>query len=293
VVSLAVTPADNHSADRLARALGRFTKEDPTFRTYVDPESKQTIIQGMGELHLDVYVERMRREYKSQVETGKPQVAYRETVTSPVEFDYTHKKQTGGAGQYGRVVGRIEPLADGDYQFADLVKGGRIPREFIPSCDKGFRAALAKGSLIGAPITGVRVVLTDGLSHAVDSSDIAFQTAARDAFREVYNKAVPRILEPIMKVSVEGPSEFAGNVFASINQRRGIIVSSLEDGVFSRVDAEVPLNEMFGYATTLRSLTQGKAEFTMEFARYGRVPESIAESLMAEYRDKLRSGTGK
>jgi elongation factor G len=286
VISLAVTPLDNKSSDNISKALNRFTKEDPTFRTYVDPDSKQTIIQGMGELHLDVYIERMKREYKTEVETGKPQVAYREAISQRAEFDYTHKKQTGGSGQYGRVVGYIEPMKEGIYEFVDEIKGGRIPKEYIPSCDKGFQSALKKGSLIGFPITGVRVILEDGQYHAVDSSDIAFRTAARQAFNKAYAKARPQILEPIMKVSVEGPSEFAGNVFATISQRRGIISSSVEDGTFARVDAEVPLSEMFGYATTLRSLTQGKAEFTMEFQKYGRVPANIAEELMEEFRNK-------
>ncbi len=286
VISLAVKPADNRSSDNLAKALNRFAKEDPTFKTYVDPESKQTIIQGMGELHLDVYLERMKREYKADVETGQPQVAYREAISQQAEFDYTHKKQTGGAGQYGRVIGYIEPLDDGQYEFVDHVKGGHIPREFIPSCDKGFKSALQKGQLIGFPIASVRVVLVDGNAHSVDSSDIAFQTAARAAFRQAYLKARPQVLEPVMKLSVEGPSEFVGNVFSTINQRRGIIVSTVEDGTFARIDAEVPLSEMFGYATTLRTLTQGKAEFTMEFLKYGKVPVNIAEKLRAEYLEK-------
>jgi elongation factor G len=279
VISLAIKPSDKKALDRMAKALNRFTKEDPTFRTFVDHESHETIIQGMGELHLDVYVERMKREYDAEVETGKPQVAYREAITQKAEFDYTHKKQTGGAGQYGRVIGYVEPLAEGVYEFVDEVRGGRIPREFIPSCDKGFKAVVKKGDLIGFPVTGVRIVLTDGQYHDVDSSDNAFQAAARGAFRQVYRKAKPQILEPVMKVSVEGPTEFAGAVFGSINQRRGIIVSSVEDGNFSRVDAEVPLSEMFGYSMQLRSLTQGKAEFTMEFLKYGRVPASVAEEL--------------
>jgi elongation factor G len=213
-------------------------------------------------------------------------VAYRESITQRVEFDYTHKKQTGGAGQYGRIMGIIEPLAEGNYEFRNEVKGGRIPREFIPSCDKGFRASLRKGRLIGFPIVGVRIILTDGQAHAVDSSDLAFQAAAQGAFWQAYERARPVALEPIMKVSVEGPSEFAGNVFASISQRRGIIVSSVEDGVFARVDAEVPLAEMFGYSTVLRSLTQGRAEFTMEFLKYGRVPAAVAEALVAAYRER-------
>jgi elongation factor G len=290
VISLAIKPADKNALDRMAKALNRFTKEDPTFRTHVDPESHETIIQGMGELHLDVYVERMKREYNAEVETGRPQVAYRESITSRVEFDYLHKKQTGGAGQFGRVIGYLEPLAEGTYEFVNEVKGGRIPREFILSCDKGFQSSLKKGELIGFPVIGVRVVLTDGAYHDVDSSDHAFQAAAVGAFRQVYRKAKPQILEPIMKVSVEGPSEFAGNIFASINQRRGIIVSSVEDGAFSRVDAEVPLSEMFGYSMQIRSLTQGKAEFTMEFLKYGRVPAPVAEELMARHADRKAQG---
>jgi elongation factor G len=272
----------------MAKALNRFTKEDPTFRTYVDPESNQTIVQGMGELHLEVYIERMRREYKSEVETGMPQVAYREAIMQKAEFNYTHKKQTGGSGQYGRVAGYMEPWSEGDYEFVDNVKGGAIPTEYVPSCDKGFREAVKKGSLIGFPIVNIRCVINDGASHPVDSSDIAFQLAAIGAFREAYSKAKPCILEPIMKVSVEGPTEFQGNVFASINQRRGIISASTEDGVFSRVEAEVPLSEMFGYSTTLRSMTQGKAEFTMEFEKYGKVPVSISEALVKEYQEKRK-----
>ncbi len=291
VISLAISPADNNSADRMAKALNRFTKEDPTFRSHVDPESNQTIIQGMGELHLDVYLERMKREYRAEVHTGKPQVAYREAISQKAEFDYTHKKQTGGSGQYGRVVGALEPNPKGVYEFVNEVRGGRIPKEFIPSCDKGFRAVMKKGPLIGFPVIGVRVVLKDGQSHTVDSSDIAFQMAAQGAFRQVYKKAKPQILEPVMKVSVEGPTEFAGAVFGSINQRRGIIVSSVEDGMFSRVDAEVPLSEMFGYSTVLRSLTQGKAEFTMEFLKYGKVPGYVTEALMAEHEDKKKDAS--
>ena len=288
VISLAIEPVDKAAADRVAKALNRFTKEDPTFRTYVDPESSQTVIQGMGELHLDVYVERMKREYRAEVKTGMPQVAYREAVSQAVDFDYTHKKQTGGAGQYARVIGRLEPLAKGAFEFVNDVKGGRIPREFIPSCEKGFRASLRKGQLIGFPVIGVKVVVNDGQYHPVDSSDIAFQTAAQGAFKQAYMKAKPQILEPIMKVSVEGPSEFAGNVFATISQRRGVIISSVEDGTFSRVDAEVPLAEMFGYSTVLRSLTQGKAEFTMEFLKYGKVPPHIAEMLTEQHLEAER-----
>jgi elongation factor G len=190
------------------------------------------------------------------------------------------------------VAGVLEPFPGGTYEFVNEVKGGRIPKEFIPSCNKGFRAALKKGDLTGFPVIGVRIVLQDGQSHEVDSSDMAFQAAAAGAFKQAYAKAKPQVLEPVMKVSVEGPSEFSGHIFASLNQRRGIIVSSVEDGTFARVDAEVPLSEMFGYATVLRSLTQGKAEFTMEFLKYGRIPAQVAEELIAEYRE-LRAKEGR
>jgi elongation factor G len=288
VISLAVKPKDKKSADNMSKALNRFSKEDPTFRSFVDPESKETIIRGMGELHLEIYIERMKREYNVELDTGMPQVAYRETITHRVEFDYTHKKQTGGAGQFGRVAGIMEPIHDKDYEFVDEIKGGAIPREFISSCDKGFKACLAKGTMIGFPIVGVKITINDGASHPVDSSDMAFSHAAIGAFRQAYEKARPEILEPIMKVSIEGPSEFQGTALASINQRRGIIISTSEDNNFSRVDAEVPLAEMFGYSTVLRSITQGKAQFTMEFSRYGKVPSSMAEQLMKQYQEQAR-----
>ena len=296
VISLAIKPVDKKAADNMAKALNRFTKEDPTFQTYVDPESSQTIIKGMGELHLDVYIERMKREYKAEVEVGQPEVAYREAITQRADFNYTHKKQTGGSGQYARVAGYIEPIVSEnpdepapDYVFVDEVKGGAIPTEYIPSCDKGFQTAVKKGSQLGFPVIGVKVCVNDGAWHPVDSSDMAFQTAALNAFREAYEKAKPVILEPIMKVEVEGPSEFQGNIFGSINQRRGMIISSTEDNNQCTVIAEVPLAEMFGYSTVLRSLTQGKAEFTMEVAKYGRVPMGVAEELKKKYEEKKKN----
>ena len=295
VISLAVHPVDKKASDNMAKALNRFTKEDPTFRTFVDPESNQTIIQGMGELHLEVYVERMKREYKALVEVGRPEVAYREAITQRADFIYTHKKQTGGSGQYAKVAGYIEPLVstgddgeEADYEFVDEIKGGTIPTEFIPSCDKGFQLAMKKGTQVGFPIIGVRVVINDGAYHAVDSSYQAFQTAALGAFREAFENAKPVILEPLMKVEVVAPNEFQGSVFASINQRRGVIISSNEDNQATTVFAEVPLSEMFGYSTILRSLTQGKGEFTMELSKYGRVPASVAENLRKEYAEKRR-----
>ena len=286
VISLAITPKDMKSSDNLGKALNRFTKEDPTFKTFTDEESNERIISGMGELHLDVYIERMKREYDVIVEAGKPQVAYREAITKEVPFNYTHKKQTGGSGQFARIEGKIEPLHEGVFEFVSEIKGGAIPTEFIPACEKGFFDCLKKGRLIGFPIVGVKVTLTDGDFHSVDSSTMAFQIASTSAFWEIYSKANPQILEPIMKVAVEGPSEFQGNVFGSINQRRGIIVSSTEDEVMCRVEAEVPLSEMFGYSTDLRSMTQGKSEFTMEFLKYLKVPESIAEKVKKDLEEK-------
>ena len=288
VISLSIKPKDKKSADQMGKALNRFTKEDPTFQSYVDPESNETIIKGMGELHLDVYVERMRREYNCEVETGAPQVAYRETITQHADFNYTHKKQTGGSGQYGRVAGFMEPCTDKDYEFVDNIKGGAIPNEYIPSCDKGFKKALEKGTLIGAPVVGVRCTINDGQYHPVDSNDNAFQIAAIGAFREGYEKAKPVIMEPIMKVQIAGPTEFQGNMFGLINQRRGVIIDSTDDNGTSTVNAEVPLSEMFGFSTILRSSTQGKAEFTMEFEKYGKVPNSVSEQLIAEYQEKKR-----
>ena len=282
VISLAISPVDNKAQGNMSKALNRFTKEDPTFKTFVDKETNETIISGMGELHLEVYIERMKREYEAEVEVGAPQVSYRETITQRAEFNYVHKKQTGGSGQFGRVAGFIEPLEEGEYEFVDNIVGGAIPREFISACDKGFQASLNKGALAGAPVTGVRLTINDGSSHAVDSSDVAFQLAARGAFKQGYLKAKPMLMEPIMKVSVEGPNEFQGSVMGSLNQRRGMILGTTEEGNYTVIDAEVPLSEMFGYSTVLRSLTQGKAEFTMEFAAYRQVPKSVAEEIIKE-----------
>lgn len=289
VISLSIKPKDKNTAAQMSKALNRFTKEDPTFQTYLDPESNETIIKGMGELHLDVYIERMRREYKCEVETGAPQVAYRETITQRADFNYTHKKQTGGSGQYGRVAGFMEPITDKDYEFVDSIKGGAIPNEYIPSCDKGFKKAMENGSLIGAPVVNVRCTINDGQYHPVDSSDIAFQTAAIGAFRDGYAKAKPVILEPIMKVSIAGPTEFQGNMFGLINQRRGVIVDSTDENNTSTVNAEVPLSEMFGFSTILRSSTQGKAEFTMEFLKYGKVPNNVSEELQKKYQEERKA----
>ena len=281
VISVAIKAKDSGAELNMSKALNRFTKEDPTFQCYVDPESSETIIAGMGELHLDVYIERMKREYKAEVVTSPPQVAYRETIGAKVDFSYTHKKQTGGSGQYGKVAGWAEPF-DGEFEFVDAIKGGAIPREFIPAVEKGFKSMISKSPRLGVPVVGVRVSIDDGQAHAVDSSDIAFQEAARGAFREFFPRAKPRILEPIMKVSLEGPAEFSGNMLSLIMQRRGIVIGSTEEDGTARVDAEVPLAEMFGFSTPLRSATQGKAEFAMEFAKYSDVPTNIGEELLAK-----------
>jgi elongation factor G len=289
VISLAVSPKDKTNAANFSKGLNRFTKEDPTFRVHRDEESAQTIISGMGELHLEIYIERMKREYACEVIAGKPQVAYREAIGLHSEFSYTHKKQTGGSGQYGKVAGYIEPLpadhATG-FEFEDDIVGGSIPREFIPACEKGFREAMKKGPLIGFPIVGVKCVINDGASHPVDSSEIAFRTAALMGFREAYMVAKPTILEPIMRVEVQFPEEFQGGVMGGLNQRRGTIISSEKLESFVQAMAEVPLNDMFGYSTDLRSMTQGKGEFTMEFQKYAEVPKQAREVMIAEFRAK-------
>ncbi|WP_309889379.1 elongation factor G [Archangium sp.] len=289
VISLAVSPKNRDAQANFSKALNRFTKEDPTFRVNRDEESGQTIIRGMGELHLEIYIERMKREYNCEVVAGKPQVAYRETISQKGEFYYTHKKQTGGSGQFARVCGYLEPLpADAvqQYEFVDDIVGGSIPREFIPACDKGFQEAVKKGSLIGFPVVGVRVVINDGAFHAVDSSEMAFKTAAIMGFREGYAAAKPIILEPMMKVEVQAPEDFQGSVVGQINQRRGTILESGTAEGYVTVVAEVPLNTMFGYSTDLRSATQGKGEFTMEFSKYTPVPRNEADALMAQYKEK-------
>ncbi len=289
VIHLSIHPIDRKAEQNMSKALQRFSKEDPTFRVRSDSESQETIISGMGELHLEVYVERMKREYKAEVTTGQPQVAYREAVTRRASFDYTHRKQTGGAGQYGRVIGYVEPFPEGEFEMVNRVKGGNVPTEYIAACEKGFRSCLGKGRLIGFPVVGLRVVLEDGNSHAVDSSDLAFQMAARRAFWQAYTKAQPMILEPIMNVAIEAPKEFQGNVIRTLMQRRGIIIGTTDDEGFSQVEAQVPLAEMFGYSTNLRSASQGKAEFTMEFEKYGPTPTEVSEALKKKFEDKIRS----
>ncbi|OFZ19992.1 MAG: translation elongation factor G [Bdellovibrionales bacterium GWB1_55_8] len=289
VISLAIEPKEKAGQANFSKALNKFTKEDPTLRVHRDEESAQTIISGMGELHLEIYCERIKREYNCEVVVGKPQVAFRETITGKGTFNYLHKKQTGGSGQYAKVIGFIEPLpADAamQYEFVDEIVGGSIPREFIPACDKGFQEAIKEGRLIGFPIVGVRCVINDGDSHDVDSSEMAFKTAALMGFREAYEKAGAVVLEPIMKLETSAPEEFQGSVMGQINQRRGMIANSQTNEGYAVIEAEVPLNEMFGYSTDLRSATQGKGEFTMEFLKYAPVPRNIQEEMVKKHQEK-------
>jgi len=289
VISLAIWPKDKAGAGNFSKALNRFTREDPTFRVHRDEESAQTIISGMGELHLEIYIERIKREYSCEVQSGQPQVAYRETISQKAEFNYTHKKQTGGSGQYAKIGGYVEPLpsdAVETFEFVDDIKGGAIPREFIPACEKGFREQIKIGSLIGFPVVGVRVVLNDGAAHAVDSSEMAFKICSMAAFKEVYPQGKPIILEPIMKLGCEAPVEFQGGVVGLLNQRRGVILGTQSNDAFVQIEAEVPLSAMFGFSTELRSGTQGKGEFTMEFLKYSPVPKQISTELIKNYQDK-------
>ncbi len=289
VISYSISPKDKNASANFSKALNRFSKEDPTFRVSRDEESNETIIAGMGELHLDVYIERMKREYKVETIVGEPQVAYRETISQTTDFNYTHKKQSGGSGQYGRVAGQLRRIEEGaenmHYNFVDKITGGVIPREYISSCDNGFQQGMEKGVLIEAPVTGLEVELNDGQYHQVDSSDMAFQIAARAAMKEAMRAAKPIILEPIMKVQVEGPEEFQGAMQTTLIRRRGVIVGSEAKHGGVVIDANVPLAEMFGYSTELRSNTQGKAEFTMEFAQYDKVPNNVQEDLIKKHQE--------
>ncbi|KAH8983296.1 elongation factor G, mitochondrial [Lactarius akahatsu] len=289
--SMPIKPVGTETPN-FSRALNRFQKEDPTFRVHIDHESKETIISGMGELHLEIYVERMKREYGVACTTGRPQVAFRETVTERADFAYTHKKQTGGAGQYARVIGHVEPMemdtdSGKDTEFESVVMGGNVPSNYIPAVEKGFFEALEKGTLSGNPISGVRMVLRDGAFHAVDSSELAFRLAAIGAFREAYLKTKPVILEPIMTVEVVAPVEFQSAVIGGLNARRGTIIDSeVREDEFTAV-AEVALNDMFGYSSQLRGATQGKGEFSMEYKNHMPVLPNVQVELQDAYRKSL------
>ncbi len=296
VIDLAIKPTKQDDRIKLARALNRFAKEDPTFHVHFDEESHETIIRGMGELHLEIYVERIRREYHTEVTVGRPKVNYREAPTQAVPFNYKHKKQTGGAGQYAHIVGDIRPLPQGEetkLQFRNEIRGGAIPKEYIPATERGFRDATSKGPLGGYQVIYCEIVLRDGTHHPIDSSDMAFRIAARDAFREAFLRTKPVFLEPIMKVEIETPIEFQGTVQGDISARRGLLLGSEARQNDIAIFAEVPLSEMFGYSTQLRSKTQGKAIFSMEFVRYKAVPSSVQIELATQYRIEQAKGTKK
>ena len=285
VIKMAISPLSREGADKLGKAMNRFSKEDPTFRVMSDEETGETVIAGMGELHLEIYVERIRREYGVEVEVGAPKVSYRESATRTAEFNFKHKKQTGGSGQYAHIVGKLERLDDEDEEnfiFEDNVVGGRIPKEYIPAVEKGFRAALLKGPLGEFPIDKIRAVLDDGSYHDVDSSDMAFQTCARNCFRETFLKTKPVLLEPIMKMEVEIPPDYQGPVAGELSKRRGLVISTDLKGETATILAEVPLAETFGYSTDLRSMTQGLGTFSMEFCKYKKVPKVIQEKIIEE-----------
>ncbi|TMW97665.1 hypothetical protein EJD97_005174 [Solanum chilense] len=287
VMSLAVSPVSKDSGGQFSKALNRFQKEDPTFRVGLDAESGETIISGMGELHLDIYVERIRREYKVEAQVGKPRVNFRETITKRADFDYLHKKQSGGQGQYGRVIGYVEPLEPGSgskFEFENMLVGQTIPSNYVPAIEKGFREAANSGSLIGHPVENIRVVLTDGASHNVDSSELAFKLASIYAFRQCYTAAKPIILEPVMLVDIKVPTEFQGTVTGDINKRKGVIIGNDQEGDDSVITANVPLNMMFGYSTSLRSMTQGKGEFTMEYREHAPVSGDTQTQLVNAYK---------
>ena len=293
VIEYSIEPKDKGALANFSKALNRFSKEDPTFTVRRDEESGQTIIAGMGELHLEVYIERMKREYKCETIVGEPQVRYRETIQMEVPYAYTHKKQTGGSGQFAKIAGTMRPLTDPEnedeiYRFVDKIVGGIIPREYIPSCDNGFKSAMDRGVVIGFPVVNVEMELSDGGFHAVDSSDMAFQICARTAFKEAMKTAKPVVLEPVMKVVVETPEEFQGAVQTTLIRRRGVIQGSETAYGTTAVEANVPLSEMFAYSNELRSSTQGKAEYSMEFAKYEPVPQSIQQELVEKYKDRQK-----
>ncbi len=284
VIHVAVEPKTKADQEKMGIALNRLAKEDPSFRVRTDEESGQTIISGMGELHLEILVDRMKREFGVEANVGAPQVAYRETIRKEIESEAKHVKQSGGKGQYGHVVIKMEPMEPGgkEYEFIDEIKGGVIPREFIPSCDKGIRDTLSNGILAGYPVVDVRVRLVFGSYHDVDSSQIAFELAASMAFKDGMRKASPVLLEPMMGVEVETPEDYMGDVMGDISSRRGIVLGMDDDGIGGKIiRAEVPLSEMFGYATSLRSLTQGRATYSMEFKKYAEAPAHVAEEIIS------------
>ncbi|KAI4265260.1 MAG: hypothetical protein L6R38_009549 [Xanthoria sp. 2 TBL-2021] len=288
VISLSIKPKDNKDLQNFSKAMSRFQREDPTFRVHVDTESNETIISGMGELHLDIYVERMRREYRVACETGQPQVAYRETLTQRVPFDHTLKKQTGGAGDFARVMGWMEPTGALEAnQFSEEVKGGTISEKFLFACDKGFQASCEKGPLIGHRVLGAKMVINDGATHMTDSSEMAFKTATQQAFRKAFAMGKPQILEPLMKTTITAPNEFQGNIVGLLNKRNAVISDTDIGPEDFTLYADCSLNSMFGFSTQLRAATQGKGEFSMEFSHYNPAPMQLQKELISKHEKYL------
>jgi elongation factor G len=284
VIQIAIEPKTKGDQEKMGLALHRLAAEDPSFRVKTDEESGQTIIAGMGELHLDIIVDRMKREFKVEATVGQPQVAYRETITQAADVDYTHKKQTGGSGQFARVKITFEPLESGTgFQFENKVVGGNVPREYVPGVEKGLKSALTTGVVAGFPMVDIKATLTDGAYHEVDSSVLAFEIAGRAAFREGIGKARPVLLEPIMKVEVVTPDDYAGSVIGDLNSRRGQVQGTEIRGNATVINAMVPLANMFGYVNTLRSMSQGRAQYTMQFDHYAQVPSQVAQEIQSKY----------
>jgi elongation factor G len=284
VIDISVEPKSKADQEKMGLALNRLAAEDPSFRVKTDEESGQTIISGMGELHLDILVDRMKREFKVEANIGQPQVAYRETITKKTEKDYTHKKQSGGSGQFARIKIVVEPGEPGKgFEFVNAIVGGSVPREYVPGVSKGIESVMGAGPLIGFPVVDVKVTLIDGAYHDVDSSVLAFEIAGRAGFREAMREAGPKILEPIMKVEVVTPDDYMGDVIGDLNSRRGQIQGTESRGVVQVVNAFVPLANMFGYVNSLRSMSQGRAQYTMTFDHYEQVPQAVADEVQAKY----------
>jgi elongation factor G len=290
VISIAISPKDKGSNEKMGIAIGKMVAEDPSFRVETDQESGETIIKGMGELHLDIKVDILRRTHGVDVNVGKPQVAYRETITQRIEDSYTHKKQSGGSGQYAKIDYIIEPGEPGSgFVFESSVTGGNVPREYWPAVEKGFKASIEKGVLAGFPCLDFKVNLTDGAFHAVDSSSIAFEIAARAAYRQSIPKASPQLLEPIMKVDVFTPEAHVGDVIGDLNRRRGMIKSQDPGVTGVRIKADVPLSDMFGYIGDLRTMTSGRGQFSMEFSHYIACPRNVAEEVIKEVKEREKN----
>lgn len=290
VISLSIRPKNTRDTPNFSKAMSRFTREDPTFRVHVDAESQETVISGMGELHLEVYVERMRREYRVECETGQPQVAYRETITKRVDFDHTLKKQTGGSGDFARVMGWMEPNENlEENKFEQLITGGTISEKFLYACDKGFQASCIKGPLLGHKVLGTNMVINDGATHAVDSSEMAFKIATQQAFRKAFAAAAPQVLEPLMKTTITAPVEFQGAIVGLLNKRNAVI-NETDIGVEDfTLYADCSLNSMFGFSSQLRANTQGKGEFSMEFSHYSPAPPQLQRELTAKYEKEQKA----